>query len=403
MVEIIIDIEDLLKRKVGLTGKGKEIGVLGIGETLHGVAGVSQSTTGGYGVHGVNSTGGTGVAGESTTSDGVLGRSESGVGVHGVSTAAGVLGESTKWVGVHGKSEAPEGGHGVLGEAAGTGVSGISRNWVGVYGESNAPAGSGAAALWGDGKEGAFGVKGHASGEGNPGVAGYQMTNKGAGVYGEGATGVNGVGHTWAGVYGETRAAGSAGVLGEGLESGLGVKGVAKAESMAGVAGYHVGDKPGPGVYGEGNPAGYFHGDVIVTGDLRLTGADVAEQFDVASDAVDEGTIVVLDDAGALSPCEKAYDRRVAGVVSGAGDRKPALVLDRSDDRNDRRAVAVVGKAWCRADGPIEVGDLLTTSDNPGHAMAAKDRDASFGAVLGKALTPLAAGTGLVLVLVGLG
>jgi hypothetical protein len=69
-------------------------------------------------------------------------------------------------------------------------------------------------------------------------------------------------------------------------------------------------------------------------------------------------------------------------------------------------AVAVVGKAWCLADAldsPIEVGDLLTTSARPGHAMAARELTAAFGAVIGKAMTPLASGRGPVLVLVGLG
>jgi hypothetical protein len=66
----------------------------------------------------------------------------------------------------------------------------------------------------------------------------------------------------------------------------------------------------------------------------------------------------------------------------------------------------VVGKAWCLADAdptPIAVGDLLTTSFCPGHAMSAVDGSRAFGAVIGKALTPLASGAGRVLVLVGLG
>lgn len=86
-------------------------------------------------------------------------------------------------------------------------------------------------------------------------------------------------------------------------------------------------------------------------------------------------------------------------------DRRPAVVLDRAD-RGPRRPVAVVGKAWCLADAeeaPIEVGDLLTTSGSPGRAMAAREPAAAFGAIIGKALTPLAAGRGTVLVLVGLG
>jgi hypothetical protein len=65
----------------------------------------------------------------------------------------------------------------------------------------------------------------------------------------------------------------------------------------------------------------------------------------------------------------------------------------------------MVGKAFARADariGPIAVGDLLTTSETPGHAMRADDASRAFGAILGKALQPLHEGTGLVPVLVTL-
>ena len=51
----------------------------------------------------------------------------------------------------------------------------------------------------------------------------------------------------------------------------------------------------------------------------------------------------------------------------------------------------------------VEVGDLLTTSNTAGYAMKAVDRERAFGAVLGKAMQPLAKGEkGLVLVLVAL-
>ncbi|MFD0325591.1 hypothetical protein [Lysobacter gummosus] len=50
----------------------------------------------------------------------------------------------------------------------------------------------------------------------------------------------------------------------------------------------------------------------------------------------------------------------------------------------------------------ISAGDLLTSSPTPGHAMRAVDRDAAFGAVIGKALQPLADGRGLIPVLVAL-
>ena len=54
------------------------------------------------------------------------------------------------------------------------------------------------------------------------------------------------------------------------------------------------------------------------------------------------------------------------------------------------------------AKGSIRPGDLRPPSDPPGHAMKATDREQSFGAVLGKAMTSLEEGTGLVLVLVSL-
>jgi hypothetical protein len=48
------------------------------------------------------------------------------------------------------------------------------------------------------------------------------------------------------------------------------------------------------------------------------------------------------------------------------------------------------------------VGDLLTTSPTPGHAMKATDPLRAFGAVLGKALLPLRSGQGLIPVLIAM-
>jgi len=95
----------------------------------------------------------------------------------------------------------------------------------------------------------------------------------------------------------------------------------------------------------------------------------------------------------------------VAGVVSGAGGLRPGLVLDKQTEAADRRPVALVGKVFCKADaasGAIAIGDLLTTSDTPGHAMRVGDPTRAFGAVIGKALAPLAAGRGMVPILVAL-
>jgi hypothetical protein len=151
-------------------------------------------------------------------------------------------------------------------------------------------------------------------------------------------------------------------------------------------------------------------GRIVVPGDIMLANADCAEEFDVADDAAadaaatEPGTVMAVDGAGALRPCESAYDRRVAGVISGAGDFRPAIVLDRRPSQRTRVPIALMGKVTCKVDAsyaPIEAGDLLTTSPTPGRAMKATDPALSLGAVIGKALRPLDAGQGAIPVLVG--
>lgn len=141
-------------------------------------------------------------------------------------------------------------------------------------------------------------------------------------------------------------------------------------------------------------------------GDITLKNADCAEEFEVA-EAADcaPGTVMVIDDEGKLRPSREAYDRRVAGVLSGAGDLKPGIVLGKDRARTDRKPVALVGKVYCQADAQfaaIGVGDLLTTSPTLGHAMKAADPLRAFGAVIGKALRPLATGQGLIPILIAL-
>jgi len=157
---------------------------------------------------------------------------------------------------------------------------------------------------------------------------------------------------------------------------GDGVKGHANAQGKAGVAGFHL-TNIGPGIFGKGSPAGRFEGDVEVTGDIRLTNADCAEDFNICSDVtVEPGTVMVLGENDALFPSQHAYDKRVAGVVSGAGDYKPGIVLDKQPSGRNRQPIAWLGKVYCKVDaqfGAIEVGDLLTTSPTSGHAMKTTD------------------------------
>jgi hypothetical protein len=149
------------------------------------------------------------------------------------------------------------------------------------------------------------------------------------------------------------------------------------------------------------------NGDIKVTGDIFLTGgADCAEEFDILSaESIEPGTVMVIDNEGALRASEKAYDKRVAGVISGAGNYHPGITLDKQKESENRLPLALTGKVYCKVDakcGPVEVGDLLTTSHTIGHAMKAEDRDKAFGSVIGKALHKLEDGRGLIPILVAL-
>lgn len=142
------------------------------------------------------------------------------------------------------------------------------------------------------------------------------------------------------------------------------------------------------------------------SGDIQIMNADCAEDFDIHSeDEIEPGTVMVLDEEGALRASNIEYDRCVAGVISGAGEFKPGIVLHRVASERRRLPVALVGKVFCKVDatfGEIRVGDMLTTSPTIGHAMRASDPARAFGAVIGKALRAIRGERGLIPILVAL-
>jgi hypothetical protein len=148
----------------------------------------------------------------------------------------------------------------------------------------------------------------------------------------------------------------------------------------------------------------------VVTTALEITGGgDLAEPFTVSEGerAAAPGTVLVIDEAhpGQLTTSRAAYDRRVAGVVSGANGLEPGISLTPTAHQKGGVHVALSGRVYAKADasgGAIRPGDLLTTSEVPGHVMKASDAARTPGAVIGKAMTALEKGRGLVLVLVSL-
>jgi hypothetical protein len=349
-------------------------GVFGQGQP--GVHGASNDPTfRGVGVLGEHPSAGIGVKGTSVSGFGVEAISESGAAISAVSTTgAGISAISSAGTGVQGVSRPP-----LLdpGPITGDGVVGIGKN--GVRGESSSPTDSG---VWGDNLSSGYGVSG--------------SSTHGNGVIGLAAGAAPG-GGTANGVIGRTTNGSASGVWGENTGAGYGVTG----QSASGI-----------GIYGQGKPAGQFDGNVIINGgNLTMqNGGDVilgdfAEDFDVVEAGVGSGTVMVLGDDEGLRPCDLPYDKRVAGVVSGAGNFRPGIVLGKQRSKDNTLPIALVGKVYCKVDAdhsPIQVGDLLTTSDIQGHAMKARNQRKAFGAVIGKALGSLKKGRGLIPILIAL-
>jgi hypothetical protein len=169
-----------------------------------------------------------------------------------------------------------------------------------------------------------------------------------------------------------------------------------------------------------GGAGGYFRGyggkALIANGTAQVDileivgGADVAEPFEISGDEKPRpGMVVSIDPSrpGKLRIAEKAYDRTVAGVISGANGVNAGLTLQQKGTQADGTVpVALTGRVWVECDasanGAIQPGDLLTSSDSAGFAMKATDYERAHGAIIGKAMTSLEGGQGLVLVLVSL-
>lgn len=147
-------------------------------------------------------------------------------------------------------------------------------------------------------------------------------------------------------------------------------------------------------------------GDITSNGSIAATYQDVAEWVPSETD-LQPGTVVVIsvDSDDHVMPSSAAYSTAVAGVVSA----QPGLVLGHKG--LNKEAIATTGRVKVHAtaqNGAIKRGDLLVTSDIPGTAMRSQPvsiNGRTFhqpGTIIGKALEPLAEGSGEIMVLLSL-
>lgn len=154
----------------------------------------------------------------------------------------------------------------------------------------------------------------------------------------------------------------------------------------------------------EGNAT--FGGNVTVSGNIAAKYQDMAEWVPARQQLI-AGTVVTLDPekSNQVMASSQAYDTRVAGVVSS----QPGIALGESG--SGKLLVATTGRVRVKVDAtrsPIRIGDLLVTSDKEGFAMKSEPitiggrQIHAPGTLIGKALEPLASGTGEILVLLSL-
>jgi hypothetical protein len=294
-------------------------------------------------------------------------------------------------------------------------VSGAPVLHVGNFGNGGAGV---FAETYGDGNVGVMGatygadsngVSALTSGDSSVGVYALTVGDKSRGVF------VTTLGDKSTGVYANTSGDESMGVHAStsGDES-TGVSVGTSGDDSPGVFAYTSGDDS-PGVlvrsdkhygiaaltYRSDHKYGVYTPDKMCAMSYDTDSSDIAEYFPVTEDP-EPCTVMVIDPTGGcrLRASTKAYDTTVAGIVSTA----PGVSLGTNENGNvGETLIAVAGRVPCKVDASyaqIKPGDLLTTSDTPGHAM--KATDPVIGTILGKALEPLDSGTGVIEVLVTL-
>ena len=128
--------------------------------------------------------------------------------------------------------------------------------------------------------------------------------------------------------------------------------------------------------------SGNFSAGTITATATAARYADLAENY-VADANYDPGTVLIIGGEHEVSTTEEAGSYKAVGVVS----TDPAHLMNADCEGEHVVAVALRGRIPCKVTGNINKGDVLVTSDLPGHAMvAANPQTLSPLQIIGRAL-----------------
>jgi len=127
--------------------------------------------------------------------------------------------------------------------------------------------------------------------------------------------------------------------------------------------------------------------------------ADFAEMLPSVRD-LEPGDVLVIGSDGLLALSTKPYQTSVMGVYSTQPGYLGGGEFIDQDGFVPLAVAGVVPVKVSAENGPIQPGDLLTTSATAGHAMRCEGVETCFGRTIGKALDGLETGTGVILMLV---
>jgi hypothetical protein len=306
----------------------------------------------------------TGIYGHSVNGHGVQGSSVNQVGVYGESTNTAGFFTSTQSIGVHANttSDDPDTGAVVgVNLGAGRGVVGFGNDATGVYGNS---------------------TNGH-------GVEGFSVND--VAVYG---WSINGPAATFTSTNGPGILVEGAGAEGLRILDAVGLDYIwAGSDVDAKFKVSNIGDVFADGSYNCGLGPGGEPGTCVV----QNSPADFAEMLP-ARQGLEPGDVLVIGPDGRLARSTQAYQSTVVGVYStqpgylGGGEHRG------QEGYVPLTVVGVVPVKVSAENGAIQPGDLLVASATPGYAMKAGPNP-PLGAVIGKALEGLDAGSGGILML----